>query len=183
MAKPRFIRPTPPQAPGKPLEKQPRKWGDELLSPWAVLGLLALLIQPIILWVRFRELSNCLAMTRFSDHPLGFIPGTSIAVTSCQAIGIAITLVQMLSASVAITDTTETSLRCRALRGLAVAVLVIASLLDLGLAVATAPDLVQGTIAFTVALLLAVGEPLTGILVIDCLIVPLLLTLFGKFRR
>ena len=44
-------------------------------------------------------------------------------------------------------------------------------------------DAVQGAIAFAVALLLAVGEPLAGILMIDCLLIPVFLTLFAMFRK
>ena len=148
-----------------------------------MLGVLALLFQPILVSLRAQELTNCLALTNFANRTFTTLPWTGQQVGTCVVMGFALTLAQMISASVAIVEPAGKTIRSRILKWLAISVMIIASLLDLALSVITAPGGKEQGIAFTVALLLTVGEPMAGILAIDCFLMPLVLATADAIRN
>ena len=159
-----------------------RDWFGKLRQPRAVLGFFSLVfIEPCLVMLRSVELSSCLAMSGYSDHPLS-LAGASLHLSNGQALGLGITLMHALAVSVFALDSSEDATCDRCLRITSVAVLVISGALELYLAVTTAGEGAR-SVAFLVALLLAVGEPLSGLFAIEKFLIPLCLGLLDKFTR
>lgn len=74
---------------------------EELLSPPAVLGVVAILVQPVLLAIRATDLEHALTMASIADQSLGTFTtyGFSYAVGTCFVTSAALTLAQMVCAS------------------------------------------------------------------------------------
>lgn len=154
--------------------ERPHNWLDDLLTPAAVMGVPALLIQPWLVTVRAWEFAHVLTRANMPNAATGFsVLGHHLGM--CEMLGLVLTLAQMISASLAIMESLRDTARGRCLIMLARSLLVVSCLLELSLSVLTATGPMEQSVGFAIALSLAVGEPMAGILVIDCLLIPAIL--------
>jgi hypothetical protein len=96
--------------------------------------------------------------------------------------GLALTLAQMIGVSVFIMETSS-GVRARYLKFLSGSGWIIATSLELALSVICANGVAERSIGFVLALLLTIFETCSGILVVDCLFIPVALGLGGAVRR
>jgi hypothetical protein len=153
------------------------------LRPEAVLGLIALAVQPWLLTLRAGELAHALTLT-VADRPFGklILFGTPYEIGTCGVMGLALTLAQMIGVSVFIMETSS-GVRARYLKFLSGSGWIIATSLELALSVICANGVAERSIGFVLALLLTIFETCSGILVVDCLFIPVALGLGGAVRR
>jgi len=144
-------------------QKQPN-WPNELRRPEAVLGLIALAVQPWLISLRADEFAHALTLT------------TPRATGTCAALGLALTLAQAIGASIFIMES-PASKRSRYLKALSAAAWLLATALDLFLSVICAHGVTAQSISLAVTALLALCETYAGILVIDAFIVPAAMSL------
>ena len=153
---------------------------DDLLSRDAVFGVIALLVQPWLLGLRAGELTNGLILTNIANRP--FITLGHFEIGTCPAMGLTLTLFQMIGASVYISESPD-SMRRRYLKFLSGSGWVLATGLELALSVIAANGALERAIGFTLAMLLTQCETCAGILVLDALLLPLALSIGWAIRR
>lgn len=149
--------------------KQPN-WPNELRRPEAVLGLIALSVQPWLISLRADEFAHALTLT------------TPRATGTCAALGLALTLAQAIGASIFIMES-PSSKRNRYLKSLSGAAWLLATALDLALSVICAHGATAQCICLAVTALLTLCETFAGILVIDALIIPAVMSFVGGGRK
>lgn len=143
------------------------------LGPEAVLGAIALFVQPWLLTLRASDLAESLKHGHIPNREIAFAAfGAHYTAGTCAVAGVALTLAQMLSASVFTMDTSNNP-RHRYLKGLAGSGWLILLALELASSVLYADGGMPGQLtAFVFALLFVLFESVGGILIIDCLIIP-----------
>jgi hypothetical protein len=153
----------------------------EFLGPTAVLGLIALVVQPWLISLRAGEVAQSLILTNIVDRHFATLTafGTRYELGTCAVTGFAMTLAQMISASVFLVESGEDAKR-RVLKFLSASGWLLATVLELFLSCANNPR--EQAVAFVLALTLTVLETASGILIIDCLIVPAVLSIGWTIR-
>jgi hypothetical protein len=148
-------------------------WVKQLLQPEAFFGVGALAVQPFLLGIRATLLGHMLAQA-IPDRPLGTLTtlGMHYEVGTCSVIGLALTMAEMISVSVFIHDS-SVSARRRFLRILSGIGLLLLSALELAGADGQSGKLT----AILLTMALVVFDSLCGILIIDCLAIPGVLTM------
>jgi hypothetical protein len=163
---------------------RPSRWVHELLRPEAVLGAVALSVQPWLLTIRAGDLTQSLMSARIADRSLVIVLfGTHYTMGTCAITGAALTVAQMIAASV-YTMESPPSKRRRHLKYLSGSGWIILSVLELASTVLCAHrGLREQATALVLALLLLLFESCAGILIIDCLVVPAALAMGWTIHR
>lgn len=170
--------------------KRPSKWTRELLRPEAVLGMIALSVQPWLLTIRAGDLTQSLVRASIDNRPIAIAAfGFQYNTGNCAVTGAALTLAQMIAASV-FTMKLPPGERRRYLKGFSGSGWLILSALELVSSVLCANcGLREQATAFVLCLLLLLFESCAGILIIDCLAIPAALSMgcaiqdaIGHFR-
>jgi hypothetical protein len=147
-------------------------WLGELLSPKAVLASIALVVQPWLLMLRAREFGQASALLSVAAYGTG----------DNGLIGPALTLTQMIGGAAFLMQSSG-RLRDRYVKFLSGSAWLIATALDLSLCAMAASGAREKLIAMELAVTLILLTTASGILVIDCLIVPATLSLAWAFRN
>jgi hypothetical protein len=161
------------------------QWADKLLQPEAVLGVIALAAQPLLLVLRAWELTHALILANTANQPIGVWTGFGLRyeIGTCAVAGAALTLAQMICASVFMMESPD-SARRRLYRTLSSSVWLILSVFELASSVICANGGLWILVtAFVLPLVLTFGETLAGILIIDGLITPAALSLGWAIRQ
>jgi len=171
------------------MRSQSAFYWKELLSPPAVLGVVAILVQPVLLAIRATDLEHALTMASIVDRSIGTFTGFGFRypIGTCFVTSAALTLAQMVCASLYFVEMPEGAKR-RCLRIFSAVAWVLLSLLELAGSIfcsrGSAGMIVTG---FAIAALLAICESACGILILDCFLVPAILapawTVYDLLKR
>jgi hypothetical protein len=158
--------------------KRPSKRTRPTLGPEAVLGAIALFVQPWLLTLRAGDLARSLQRGHIPNPEIAFAAfGVHYSAGTCAVAGGALAIAQMISASVFTMDSPANP-RHRYLKCLAGSGWLILSALELASSVLYADGGMPGQLtAFVLTLLFVLFESVAGILIIDCLIIPAALTI------
>jgi hypothetical protein len=150
----------------------------------AVLGAIFLAVQPWLLTLRAGEITQALKLANTADQPVPMLGafGLSYGIGTCVVAGAALTLAQMICASVFMMRS-PASARRNLLRSFSGTGWLIVSVFELVSSVICANGgLREQATALVLALSLTLFETCAGILIIDCLITPAALSLGEAIR-